>query len=108
MATTSVHADPPPPLVYEPRGIRYLTGEQLGKGGFAICHRAEVFQNDMPTGKIVALKIVKAHLEPAKMAQKVDDPGPGGRDCLCRRGRVDARHMNIAYMHPSPSASYSY
>ncbi|KAF2099628.1 hypothetical protein NA57DRAFT_75130 [Rhizodiscina lignyota] len=66
----SVHADPPPSLVREPHGIHYATGEQLGKGGFAICHRAEVIEKNRSTGRIVALKIVKSKMEPPKLAQK--------------------------------------
>jgi len=67
----SVHAEPPPPVVSEPHGIKYATGPQLGKGGFAICHQAELYENSKPTGRIVALKIVKSKMEPAKLAQKV-------------------------------------
>lgn len=67
----SVHADPPPPIVREPKGLQYVTGEQLGKGGFAICHRGELCIDTKPTGKIVALKIVKSNMQPAKLAQKV-------------------------------------
>ncbi|KAF2459838.1 P-loop containing nucleoside triphosphate hydrolase protein [Lineolata rhizophorae] len=66
----SVHADPPPALVNEPTTIQYATGSQLGKGGFAICHRAELLDNGKPTGQVVALKIVKSKMEPAKLAQK--------------------------------------
>jgi len=69
----SVHADPPPTLVREPNKVSYLTGIQLGKGGFAICHRAELYEDGKPSGKIVALKIVKSKMEPAKLAQKVLD-----------------------------------
>lgn len=67
----SVHADPPPAIVSEPKDYEYETGDQLGKGGFAICHRATVLEKGKRTGRIVALKIVKAHMEPAKLAQKV-------------------------------------
>ena len=67
----SVHADPPPPLVPEPVRYSYETGPQLGKGGFAICHRAELLDEGKPTGKLLALKIVKSQMEPAKLAQKV-------------------------------------
>jgi myosin I len=67
----SVHADPPPALVREPHGIEYATGEHLGKGGFAICHRAEVIEKSRLTGIIVALKIVKTEAQPQKIAQKV-------------------------------------
>lgn len=55
----------------EPHGIKYATGNQLGKGGFAICHKAEMLEKDKPTGHTVALKIVKTKMEPAKLAQKV-------------------------------------
>lgn len=67
----SVHADPPPAVVSEPHGSQYATGEQLGKGGFAICHRGEVLENGMATGRIVALKIVKAEMQSTKLAIKV-------------------------------------
>ncbi|KAK1079295.1 Cell cycle serine/threonine-protein kinase cdc5/MSD2, partial [Friedmanniomyces endolithicus] len=67
---SSIHADPPPPIVTEPSGINYATGSALGKGGFAICHRAERYDGSKPTGHMVALKIVKTKTEPAKLAQK--------------------------------------
>ncbi|KAK0876716.1 Cell cycle serine/threonine-protein kinase cdc5/MSD2 [Friedmanniomyces endolithicus] len=67
---SSIHADPPPPIVTEPSGINYATGSALGKGGFAICHRAERYDGSKPTGHMVALKIVKTKMEPAKLAQK--------------------------------------
>ncbi|KAF2482455.1 hypothetical protein BDY17DRAFT_324736 [Neohortaea acidophila] len=67
---SSIHADPPPPIVTEPSGINYATGAALGKGGFAICHRAERYDGSKPSGHIVALKIVKTKMEPAKLAQK--------------------------------------
>jgi hypothetical protein len=70
---SSIHAEPPPPIVTEPTGINYATGPSLGKGGFAICHRAERYDGSRPTGHIVALKIVKTKMEPAKLAQKVCD-----------------------------------
>ncbi|KKY13092.1 putative plk plk-unclassified protein kinase [Diplodia seriata] len=66
----SVHADPPPSLVREPHRFEYETAEQLGKGGFAICHRAALLDNGKPTGRMVALKIVKSKMEPPKLAQK--------------------------------------
>ncbi|KAF2146903.1 uncharacterized protein K452DRAFT_294428 [Aplosporella prunicola CBS 121167] len=66
----SVHAEPPPPLVREPRRFEYETAEQLGKGGFAICHRATLLDQGNPTGRVVALKIVKSKMEPPKLAQK--------------------------------------
>ncbi|EON64246.1 PLK protein kinase [Coniosporium apollinis CBS 100218] len=66
----SVHAEAPPPLVSEPSDYQYATGAQLGKGGFAICHRAELLDQSRPTGRIVALKIVKSKMEPPKLAQK--------------------------------------
>ena len=68
----SAHALPPPELVYEPRDVHYITGAQLGKGGFAICHRAELVERKKPTGRFVALKIVKSIMEPQKLAQKVN------------------------------------
>lgn len=68
----SVHAEAPPPIVKEPGVYQYATGAQLGKGGFAICHRAEMLEESKPTGRIVALKIVKSKMEPPKLAQKVN------------------------------------
>jgi hypothetical protein len=70
-STSSIHADPPPPIVTEPSGINYATGPALGKGGFAICHRAERYDGTRPTGQVVALKIVRSMVEPTKIAQKV-------------------------------------
>jgi myosin-1 len=67
----SVHADPPPVVVREPNNIHYVTGDQLGKGGFAICHRGELWVDMKPADKVVALKIVRSKMEPAKLAQKV-------------------------------------
>ncbi|EMC95121.1 hypothetical protein BAUCODRAFT_35112 [Baudoinia panamericana UAMH 10762] len=67
---SSVHAEPPPPVVTEPGGNNYATGSALGKGGFAICHRAERYNGSKPTGHMVALKIVRTKMEPAKLAQK--------------------------------------
>ncbi|GAM82152.1 hypothetical protein ANO11243_001310 [Dothideomycetidae sp. 11243] len=66
----SVHADPPPPIVAEPHGTNYATANQLGKGGFAICFKAERLEGQRPTGHMVALKIVRTRMEPAKLAQK--------------------------------------
>lgn len=74
---SSIHAEPPPLIVAEPTGINYATGGPLGKGGFAICHKAERYDGNKPTGHIVALKIVKSKMEPAKLAQKV-------RDCVVK------------------------
>ena len=65
------HAEAPPALLSDPHGIQYTTGIRLGKGGFAICHRAEVIERGK-TGRAVALKIVKSKMEPAKLAQKVN------------------------------------
>lgn len=70
----SIHADPPPAIVSEPHGIKYATSNPLGKGGFAICYKAERLDGDKPTGHVVALKIVKTKMEPAKLAQKVSIP----------------------------------
>lgn len=70
-ATMSIHAEPPPPIVTDASGTSYATGPALGKGGFAICHRAERYDGNKPTGQLVALKIVRTKMEPAKLAQKV-------------------------------------
>ena len=67
----SVHADPPPAIVSEPHGTNYATSSHLGKGGFAICYKAERLDGSKPTGHLVALKIVRTKMEPAKLAQKV-------------------------------------
>ncbi|KAF2806649.1 uncharacterized protein BDZ99DRAFT_573394 [Mytilinidion resinicola] len=66
----SVHADAPPAVVNDPSGLQYVTGRQLGKGGFAICHHAELLEKGNRTGNIIALKIVKSKMEPPKLAQK--------------------------------------
>lgn len=68
----SIHAAPPPAIVTEPHGIKYATSTALGKGGFAICYKAERLNGDTPTGHVVALKIVKTKMEPQKLAQKVE------------------------------------
>jgi myosin-1 len=70
----SLHADPPPRIVREPHGVQYITADQLGKGGFAICYRAEQCNFTEPSGKLVALKIVRSQMEPQKLAQKVMRP----------------------------------
>jgi myosin I len=67
----SLHADPPPRIVKEPYGVQYITANQLGKGGFAICFRAEQCDGTEPNGKTVALKIVRSQMEPQKLTQKV-------------------------------------
>lgn len=69
----SVHAAPPPEFVNEPLGIQYATSTQLGKGGFAICFKAERLDSGLSTGHMVALKIVKTKIEPQKVAQKVTE-----------------------------------
>lgn len=71
MSTSSVHADAPPGLVADPEGLQYETGPQLGKGGFAICHRAQLLGHEHLGSNTVALKIVKSKMEPPKLAQKV-------------------------------------
>jgi hypothetical protein len=68
---SSLHADPPPKIVREPTGVQYITADRLGRGGFAICYRAEQCEGTKPTGKTVALKIVRSKMEPQKLAQKV-------------------------------------
>lgn len=71
MSAPSIHADPPPPVVSDPEGLQYETGPQLGKGGFAICHRAKLLGHEHLGSSTVALKIVKSRMEPPKLAQKV-------------------------------------
>ncbi|PSN63452.1 hypothetical protein BS50DRAFT_679717 [Corynespora cassiicola Philippines] len=70
MSAPSVHAEAPPELVRDPEGLQYETGPQLGKGGFAICHRAKLLGHDHLEKTTVALKIVKSKMEPPKLAQK--------------------------------------
>ncbi|KAF2831219.1 Pkinase-domain-containing protein [Ophiobolus disseminans] len=70
MSATSIHAEPPPEVVRDPEGLEYETGEQLGKGGFAICHRAKLLGHAYLGNATVALKIVRSKMEPPKLAQK--------------------------------------
>lgn len=71
MSAPSIHADAPPEVVRDPEGLQYETGPQLGKGGFAICHRAKLLGHEHLGNTTVALKIVKSKMEPPKLAQKV-------------------------------------
>ena len=71
MSSSSVHAAAPPDVVRDPEGLEYETGQQLGKGGFAICHRAKLLGHESLGNTTVALKIVKSKMEPPKLAQKV-------------------------------------
>jgi hypothetical protein len=71
MSAPSIHADAPPDVVADPEGLQYETGPQLGKGGFAICHRAKLLGHEHLGSTIVALKIVRSKMEPPKLAQKV-------------------------------------
>ncbi|KAF2750620.1 hypothetical protein M011DRAFT_483560 [Sporormia fimetaria CBS 119925] len=64
--SSSVHADPPPPIVVDPEGLQYEVGPQLGKGGFAICHSAQVRRHNA----VVALKIVRSTMDSPKLLQK--------------------------------------
>ncbi|KAK4998193.1 Cell cycle serine/threonine-protein kinase cdc5/MSD2 [Elasticomyces elasticus] len=64
------HAEPPPAVVTEPLGVQYATGPLLGKGGFAICHEAELLENEKPTGQVFALKIVRTKMQNPKLTQK--------------------------------------
>ncbi|KAJ4336454.1 class II myosin, partial [Ascochyta clinopodiicola] len=70
MSAPSIHAEPPPEVVCDPEGLQYETGPQLGKGGFAICHRAKLLGHDHLGSSTVALKIVRSKMEPPKLAQK--------------------------------------
>lgn len=70
IATMSMLAEPPPAIVQEPKDIQYITGDKLGNGGFAICYRGEMCQRSKPTGKIIALKIVKSQMD-RRVIQKV-------------------------------------
>jgi hypothetical protein len=71
MSASSIHAEAPPDVVRDPEGLQYETGPQLGKGGFAICHRAKLLGHEHLGSSTVALKIVKSKMEPPKLAQKV-------------------------------------
>lgn len=110
-STSSVHADPPPPIVTEPSGvISYATGSALGKGGFAICHRAEKLEHGTATGQIVALKIVKSKMEPAKIAQKVIShqhatmPALGGMQEM-RREPILTKTYSLSLSYKSTASS---
>ncbi|KAF2001152.1 hypothetical protein P154DRAFT_433440 [Amniculicola lignicola CBS 123094] len=70
MSAPSPHADPPPEVVVDPENLQYETGHQLGKGGFAICHRAKLMGPEYHGTKPIALKIVRSKMEPPKLAQK--------------------------------------
>lgn len=100
----SVHAEPPPPVVSEAHGIKYMTGPQLGKGGFAICHRADLIENNKSTGRAVALKIVRSKMEPPKLAQKVGPRRPLQREhglgvCVLIR---EVRHRAATALEAAP------
>ncbi|KAI9714220.1 MAG: hypothetical protein M1812_006441 [Candelaria pacifica] len=71
------HAPPPPQLVREPdtteagEGRVYRTGNLLGKGGFAICHEAQlVGRESNKANDRFALKIVKSNFSQKKMEEK--------------------------------------
>ena len=74
MSAPPVHAEPPPEVVRDPEGLQYETGPQLGKGGFAICHRAKLLGHEHLGSSTVALKIVRSKMEPPKLAQKARTP----------------------------------
>lgn len=82
MSASSIHADAPPAVVRDPEGLQYETGPQLGKGGFAICHRAKLLGHEHLGSSTVALKIVKSKMEPPKLAQKVWHPGKDRVACI--------------------------
>jgi len=72
------HPPKPPYYVSEPEGPdgasgeRYKTGGLLGKGGFAICYKAELCNERYgDTVHEFALKIVKTHMNQKKMLEKV-------------------------------------
>lgn len=79
MSASSIHAEPPPDVVVDPEGLQYETGGQLGKGGFAICHRATLVGHEYLQNRTVALKIVRSKMEPPKLAQKVHTSPPKTR-----------------------------
>ena len=64
-------------LVIQPPGkdgtlsVPYKMGKYLGKGGFAICHEAELLERRNRRGTKYALKIVKAKMNQSKMEEKV-------------------------------------
>ena len=59
----------PAGMVREPGtdGDAYLTGKKLGRGGFAVCFEGRSER----TRDIVALKVVKSHVEQKKQLEKV-------------------------------------
>ena len=67
------HPPTPPSEILEPSssdrpsGSIYYTGRLLGKGGFAICHEAQLSGTRMK----YALKVVKSRMPQKKMEQKV-------------------------------------
>lgn len=80
----SMLADPPPAIVQEPKDIHYITGNRLGNGGFAICYRGELCQKSKPTGKVIALKIVKSQMD-RRVIQKV---------CYTKYSSHNTNHVN--------------
>ncbi|KAI2211200.1 Cell cycle serine/threonine-protein kinase cdc5/MSD2 [Ophidiomyces ophidiicola] len=61
------HAPPPPTLVQEPgNGEQYITGNFLGRGGFAVCYEGKLSRN----GRVFAMKVVKSEMPLRKMAEK--------------------------------------
>lgn len=62
----------PAAVVREPGsdGDAYLTGKKLGRGGFAVCFEGRSER----TRDIVALKVVKSHVEQKKQLEKVLAP----------------------------------
>ncbi|EER28441.1 polo-like serine threonine protein kinase, putative [Coccidioides posadasii C735 delta SOWgp] len=67
-APSKNHAPPPPGFVYEPghAGEKYITGNFLGRGGFAVCYEGKLSRN----GRLFAMKVVKSEMPQRKMAEK--------------------------------------
>lgn len=63
------HASPPPSILREPgrEGEEYITGNFLGKGGFAVCYEGKLSRN----GRLYAMKVVKSEMHQKKMQEKV-------------------------------------
>lgn len=68
-APSKPHPPPPPGVVCEPgaHGEQYLTGNFLGRGGFAVCYEGKLSRN----GRVFAMKVVKSEMPHKKMAEKV-------------------------------------
>lgn len=115
------HPPKPPYYVSEPdgpngiSGERYKTGSLLGKGGFAICYKAELC-NERYRNAVheFALKIVKTQMNQKKMLEKVwissfcPMPNHADTGCLssgqnCRSIQSCVTQISSSSTAPSPS-----